>query len=62
MIPKIRKVSLEPYSDKLKILPNFFKNDLSGRIYEMIYVKFRFLIIFTKLIQSFFKRITKSTR
>ena len=56
MIPKTRKVNLEPYSDKLKILPNFFKNNLSGRVHETIYVKFSFLIIFIKLLQSFFKK------
>jgi hypothetical protein len=57
MIPKTREVCLEPHRDKFKILPNFFKNNLSGRIHEIIYVKFGFLIIFIKVLQSFFKRL-----
>ena len=57
MIPKTRKVNLEVYSDKLKILPNFFKNDLKGRIHETIYAKFNFLIILIKLLQSFLKKL-----
>ena len=56
MIPKSRKVILEQISDKIKILPNFFKNNLIGRIHETIYAKFGFLIILTKLFQSFSKK------
>ena len=57
MIPKMRKIELQPYSDNLKILPNFFKNNIIGRIHETIYVEFSFLIIFTKLLTSFSKKI-----
>ena len=56
MIPKIRKVNLEPFSEKLKILPNFFKSNLKGRIHETIYVKFSFLITTKKLLSSIFKK------
>ncbi len=57
MIPKIRKVYLEPLSEKLKILPNFFRSDLKGRIHELIYTKLGFLIIIAKLISSISKKI-----
>jgi hypothetical protein len=57
MIPKMRKVKLEPFSDKFKILPNFFKSNLSGRLHEIIYVKLGFLIIITKLFLSISKKI-----
>ncbi len=57
MIPKIRKVNLEPLSKKLKILPNFFKNNLKGRIHETIYVKFGFFITIKKLLSSISKKI-----
>ena len=62
IMPKTRKINLEPYSDKLKILPNFFKNNLIGRIHETIYVKFRFSIICTKLFVCFFKKIFNTKR
>ena len=57
MIPKIREVNLEPFSEKLKILPNFFKSNLKGRIHETIYVKFGFLITIIKLLSSISKKI-----
>tara|TARA_B100000902_G_scaffold385012_1_gene425867 strand:- start:11010 stop:11792 length:783 start_codon:yes stop_codon:yes gene_type:complete len=57
MIPKTRKVNLEPYSDKFKILPNFFKNNLIGRLHETIYSKLDFLIIIIKLFSSISNRI-----
>ena len=56
MIPKTRKVNLELPSDKFKILPNFFKSNLSGRLHEIIYVKLGFLIIIKKLFLSISKK------
>ena len=56
MIPKTRKVNLEPFSEKLKILPNFFKSNFKGRIHETIYTKFSFLITIMKLLSSIFKK------
>lgn len=40
----------------LKIYPNFFKNNIKGKIYEIIYVKFNFLIIISKLIISIIRK------
>jgi hypothetical protein len=57
MIPKTRKIKLEPLSDKLKILANFFRNDFIGRIHEHIYTKVGFLIFFSKLFLSISKKI-----
>ena len=57
MIPKIRNVKLEPQSEKFKILPNFFKNDLFGKIHETIYAKLGFLVIVVKLLLSILRKI-----
>ena len=46
-------------SKELKIYPNFFKNNLMGKLYEIIYVKFGFLIIFSKIIIALIKNIIK---
>ena len=53
-IPIDRKNQLVPISDKLEILPNFFKSDFRGRMQELIYVHLRFFHIIIKLIYSFF--------
>ena len=45
-----------PKTNDLKINPNFFKNNFIGKMYEIIYVKFNFLIIISKL---FFSIINK---
>ena len=52
----LHQINFQKTSD-LKIYPNFFKNNIRGRIYEIIYVKFNFLIIISKLIVSIIKRI-----
>ncbi len=57
MIPKTRDVKIEPLTDGFKILPNFFKNDLKGRLHEIIYTKLGFCIVFTKLFFSISKKI-----
>ncbi len=54
LIPMNRKNQIVPISDNLKILPNFFKSDFSGRMQEFIYVHLRFFHIIVKLIYSFF--------
>lgn len=59
MMPKVRNVQLEPISKEFKILPNFFKENLSGRFHELIYAKLSFLIIILKLILSFKTKISK---
>lgn len=53
-IPIDRKNQLVPISDNLKILPNFFKSNFSGRMQEFTYVHLRFFHIIIKLIHSFF--------
>ena len=62
MMPKVRGVKLEPVAKKFKILPNFFKENLSGRFHELIYVKISFLIIILKLISSFRTKIFKKIK
>ena len=39
MIPKWRKINIEPISTKFEILPNFFKSSLLGQIQEFFYVR-----------------------
>ena len=57
MIPKTSDVKIEPLTDGFKILPNFFKNDFAGRFHEIIYTKFSFFIIISKLFFSISKKI-----
>ena len=57
MMPKIRRVRLEPVSEKFKILPNFFKSNLAGRIHETIYIRLGFFITIVKLLSSVSKKI-----
>lgn len=62
MMPKIRDVQLEPISKEFKILPNFFKENLSGRLHELIYAKLSYLVIIIKLILSFKTKISKKIK
>ena len=57
LMPKIRKVKLEPISEKFKILPNFFRSNVKGKVHETIYAKLGFLIIIVKLFSSISKKI-----
>lgn len=57
LMPKIREVKLEPVSEKFKILPNFFRSNLKGKVHETIYAKLGFLIIFVKLFSSILQKI-----
>lgn len=54
--PKAKNNQVDLMSTNLKILPNFFKSDLKGRLHEIMYVHFRTLHTILKLIYSFFKK------
>ena len=56
MTRKNRKNEFKPINSKFEILRNSFHNNLISKIHETIYVKFSFLIIFTKLFMSFCKK------
>ena len=54
---KNKKNKISRASPKFKILHNSFKNDLIGRLHEIIYAKFKFVIIVIKIFISFLKKI-----
>ena len=53
---KDKKNKLDKTSSKFKILRNSFRNDLSGRLHEIIYAKLKFVIIIIKIFISFLKK------
>ena len=53
---KDKKNKLDKTSSKFKILRNSFRNDLSGRLHEIIYAKLKFVIIIVKIFISFLKK------
>ena len=57
LMPKTRRVKLEPISEKFKILPNFFRSNFKGKVHETIYAKLGFLITTVKLFSSMSKKI-----
>jgi hypothetical protein len=56
--PKNKKSKNVQVSSKFQILRNSFGNNLTGKLYEVIYVKLRFLVIFIKILLSYFKKIS----
>ena len=56
LIPVKRKHQCVKISKKIKILPNFFKSNFTGRLQEFFYVYLRYFYIFLKFIYSFFLR------
>jgi hypothetical protein len=56
LIPTVKKNQYFPISDKLELVPNFFKSNFFGRMQEFSYVHLRFFYIIVKLAKSFFSR------
>ena len=56
MTPKIQNEQTQNCSSNVKILPNFFKSNLIGRIHEFSYVYLGSILIIFKLFYSIFKR------
>ncbi len=53
---KNKKNKKNQVSPKFEIMRNSFRNNFIGRLHEIIYVKFKFIIIITKILVSFFKK------
>ena len=53
---KNKKNRIDQVNSKFKILHNSFRNDLTGRLHEIIYAKFNYMVIIIKLFLSFLKK------
>ena len=53
---KNKKNRIDQVNSKFKILHNSFRNDLTGRLHEIIYAKFNYIVIIIKLFLSFLKK------